>query len=257
MTKTVEFERHEKCDDCDGSGAKPGTSPRSAATAAAAARSSNRPAFSACRQRAPPATAPAAVDQGAVHGLPRRRLRFRKVRREIKIPAGIDDRHASPAARRRRAEHRRRPARRLLLFFARTRSIRCSARRAEPDRAGCRSPIRKRRWGARSKCPRSKDRKNSRFRRARDGRSVPSARAGHARIPQRRQGRLAGAGQRRSSQVADTAAAEELLRELAEEERARHAAPQEFLRETSRLFRVDRRHDQGGVISQWLRAAES
>ncbi len=38
VSKTIEFERHEKCETCNASGAKPGTARRSAVTAAAGGR---------------------------------------------------------------------------------------------------------------------------------------------------------------------------------------------------------------------------
>ena len=62
---------------------------------------------------------------------------------------------AGAPARRRRTQPRRRPARRLLLLHHGQRALAVPARRAAPDRAQCRSPIRRPRWGRRSKCPRS------------------------------------------------------------------------------------------------------
>ncbi len=49
VTKTVEYQRHEACTDCGGSGARAGSSPRAAVIAAAVARSCRPRAFFACR----------------------------------------------------------------------------------------------------------------------------------------------------------------------------------------------------------------
>ena len=58
--KIVQFQRHEKCDTCGGSGAKPGTKPEGLLLLRRPrARSCNPPASSPCKPPAPPATAAA------------------------------------------------------------------------------------------------------------------------------------------------------------------------------------------------------
>ena len=95
---------------------------------------------------------------------------------------------ARAAARRGRAEPQRRPARRLLLLHHGQGASAVPARRAEPDRAACRSPTRRRRWGRRSKCPRSTGRARVEdSRRHAVGRGVQAARPRHARPAQPRQ----------------------------------------------------------------------
>ena len=81
----------ENCDTCKGSGAKPGTSPRPAAPAAARARSACSRVSSACSRPARPATATARkspIPCQACDGVGRIR---RNKTLQVKIPAGIDD----------------------------------------------------------------------------------------------------------------------------------------------------------------------
>ena len=167
--RTVEFQRHEPCDKCEGTGAEPrAASARRAATAAAAGQVIQRPASSACRRPARRATArarrsstPARACRGAGQMLKKVAGRGRDSRRRRRRHAGPHDgRKASraPTAARRATATASSPCCR----------IRCSSARASTWSAACRSPTRRRRWARRSKCRRSTAAAKSKSRPARN-----------------------------------------------------------------------------------------
>ncbi len=91
VTKTVEFERHEKCTGCDGSGAKPGTKPQTCSYCGGRGQVVQASGFirvqttcPACRGAGTVVKDPCPKCRGAAYTL-------RRVKREVIIPAGIDD----------------------------------------------------------------------------------------------------------------------------------------------------------------------
>ncbi len=98
VTRTFQFERHERCTTCDGIGAQPGTERQKCSIAAAAARSCNRQGFSACRRLVPPAMVPVRPS-ASLRWMPRRRVTYwAGCSGEVQIPAGIDDSMRGPFA---------------------------------------------------------------------------------------------------------------------------------------------------------------
>jgi molecular chaperone DnaJ len=91
VTKTVEFERHEKCADCDGSGAKPGTKPQTCSYCGGRGQVMQASGFIRVQT-----TCPACRGAGSVVKEPCPKCRgaayvVRRVKREVIVPAGIDD----------------------------------------------------------------------------------------------------------------------------------------------------------------------
>ncbi|HEV2972239.1 MAG TPA: molecular chaperone DnaJ [Pirellulales bacterium] len=91
VTKTVEFERHEKCADCDGSGAKPGTKPQTCSYCGGRGQVVQASGFIRVQT-----TCPACRGAGSVVKEPCPKCRgaayvVRRVKREVIVPAGIDD----------------------------------------------------------------------------------------------------------------------------------------------------------------------
>ena len=249
VTKTVEFQRHETCDDCDGSGAKPGTKPRDVQLLRRARPGrAVGPASSACRRRARRATARARSIKDPCADVPRQRLRAqRRSQREVQIPAGVDDEMRVRIAGRGRAEPQRRPARRLLLLHHASASIRCSSARGSTW--SCRVPITyaQAALGATLEVP-TLD--------GRDELKIPAGTQSGEVFKLRGRGmpdpRARGVGDllvQVNIEVPKklTPRQEELLRELAEVEHANViAAPQELLREAARVFRSRRRCTEPG-----------
>ncbi|MEM6655950.1 MAG: molecular chaperone DnaJ, partial [Planctomycetota bacterium] len=90
-TKTVEFQRHEPCDDCDGSGAAPGSQPETCGYCGGHGRVIQSTGI--IRMQT---TCPACHGAGVIIGKPCGPCRgqgqkLRKVVTEVQIPAGVDD----------------------------------------------------------------------------------------------------------------------------------------------------------------------
>ena len=88
--KVVQFQRHQKCQTCDGSGAKPGTRPESCSYCGGQAQWCSRPASFPCRPRAPPAAAAGRsfASDAAIAAAPASWPAAS--RRKVDIPAGVD-----------------------------------------------------------------------------------------------------------------------------------------------------------------------
>ena len=91
--KTIEISRPERCDNCSGSGARPGTSPQTCATCGGHGQVVRTQSFLSIRQ-----TCPTCGGQGTVIADPCGKckgqgLNARKVPINIKIPAGIEEGH--------------------------------------------------------------------------------------------------------------------------------------------------------------------
>ena len=91
VTKSVEFERHEKCAECDGSGARPGTKPQTCTYCGGRGQVIQASGFirvqttcPACRGAGSVVKDPCPNCRGAAYVL-------RQVKRDVIIPAGIDD----------------------------------------------------------------------------------------------------------------------------------------------------------------------
>ena len=91
VAKTVEFERHEKCSECEGTGAKPGSVPQTCSYCGGRGQVVQASGFIRVQT-----TCPACRGAGSVVKDPCPRCRgaaylLRKVKREVIIPPGIDD----------------------------------------------------------------------------------------------------------------------------------------------------------------------
>ena len=91
VTKTVEFERHEKCSECEGSGARPGTKPQTCSYCGGRGQVIQSSGFIRVQT-----TCPACRGAGAVVKDPCPKCRgaayvLRKVKREVIVPDGVDD----------------------------------------------------------------------------------------------------------------------------------------------------------------------
>jgi molecular chaperone DnaJ len=91
VTKTIEFERHEKCPDCQGSGAKPGTSPQTCTYCQGRGQVIQASGFIRVQT-----TCPACRGVGVTVKDPCPKCRgggyeLKKVKRDVMVPAGIDD----------------------------------------------------------------------------------------------------------------------------------------------------------------------
>ncbi len=91
VTKSIEFERHEKCSDCEGSGAKPGTSPQTCNYCQGRGQVIQASGFirvqttcPVCRGVGTTVKEPCPKCRGAAYEL-------KSVRRDVIVPAGIDD----------------------------------------------------------------------------------------------------------------------------------------------------------------------
>ena len=135
VTKTIEFQRHEVCADCQGTGAKPGSTPhQAAATAAAAARWCSRTGIFRVQT-----TCPSCHGAGSIVKDPCPKCRAAGYVLATRAPRRADSRrHRRPdaraAARRGRAQPQRRPPRRLLLLHHGQGASAVPARGAAPDR---------------------------------------------------------------------------------------------------------------------------
>ena len=153
--KIVQFERHQKCETCGGSGAKPGTQPEACSYCGghgAVVQSSGifsvQTTCPSCHGSGKVIRAALLATAAAAGYVPRR------VTRKVDIPAGVDDGDAIAAARRGRAEPQRRPARRLLLRHPRGRAPAVSPRGPAPDLPGADHLSAGRLGSGRSKCRR-------------------------------------------------------------------------------------------------------
>jgi molecular chaperone DnaJ len=91
VSKTVEFERHEKCTECDGSGAKPGTKPQTCSYCGGRGQVVQSSGFIRVQT-----TCPGCRGAGTVVKDPCPKCRgqayvLRRVKRDVLIPPGIDD----------------------------------------------------------------------------------------------------------------------------------------------------------------------
>ena len=135
VTKTVEFRRHEACDDCGGSGAKKGTI-RTACTYCGG-RGQILQSTGIFRVQT---TCPSCQGAGSIVKDPCEKCRgacytLRKIKREVQIPAGIDDQMRIRLPGEGDPEPQRRPARRLLLLYHGEGSSAVSARGRASRRA--------------------------------------------------------------------------------------------------------------------------
>jgi molecular chaperone DnaJ len=97
-SKTIEITRPERCDNCSGSGCRPGTSPRTCATCGGHGQVARNQGFFSIRQ-----TCPACGGRGTTISDPCARCRGRglvprKVPITIKVPAGIEEGHVERIA---------------------------------------------------------------------------------------------------------------------------------------------------------------
>ena len=180
VTKTVEFERHESCDDCDGTGAKPGTSRETCRYCGGRGQVVQSTGIFRVQTTCPSCHGAGSIVKDPCTDCRGAGFVLRKV-----TPRGADSGRrrrpdAGAAAGRRRAQPQRRPARRLLLLYHGQGASAVSARGAAPDRAQCRSPIRRRRW-ARVEVPTLDGPHELKVPAGtQTGRSVQAARPGHA-----------------------------------------------------------------------------
>ena len=135
VTREVEFERHEKCTECDGTGARPGSRPQTCSYCGG--RGQVVQATGIFRVQT---TCPACHGAGQVIKDPCAKCRgagfvARRVKRDVIIPAGVDHQMRIRLDRRRGAEPRRRPGGRLLLHHPGRRASAVSSRRTGSDRA--------------------------------------------------------------------------------------------------------------------------
>ena len=216
VTKTVEFERHEECTDCDGTGREPGTKPEKCHYCGGRGQVVQSRASSACRPRAPPATAPAAVDQRSVHRLPRRRLRACNGQARSADSRRRRQRHAGAAAGRRRPDPHGGPRGDCYCFLHVKEH---SLFQRDGHNLICQMPITysQAALGATIEVPTLDGDEELEIPPARDGRGVSAARPRHARPARRGKGDLL---VQVNIEVPKslTPRQEELLRELAEEE---------------------------------------
>ena len=129
VTKTVEFQRHERCDKCDGTGAAEGSRREVCSYCGGQGRVIQSAGI--VRMQT---TCPACHGEGSTIKHPCTGCRgsgqvLKKVVTEVQIPAGVDDEMRVRITGRRRAEPQRRPAGRLLLLHQRAAP---SALRARP-----------------------------------------------------------------------------------------------------------------------------
>ena len=90
-TRTVEVPRNEPCDDCDGSGAKPGTSAKTCSTCGGSGQVQMRQGFFSVQQTCPHCRGSGKIIPepcGTCHG--QGKIKNQKTL-EVKIPAGIDE----------------------------------------------------------------------------------------------------------------------------------------------------------------------
>lgn len=90
-TKTVEFSRHETCDDCDGSGAKPGTSRARCSYCGGRGQVVQATGIFRVQTTCPSCRGAGSVVKDPCSSCSGAGYVLTKVRRDVQIPAGIDD----------------------------------------------------------------------------------------------------------------------------------------------------------------------
>ncbi len=157
VTKTVKFDRHERCGECQGSGAKPGTTPETCRYCGGAGQVVQTTGMFRVQT-----TCPSCHGAGNVIHEPCRACGGEgqvkeTVSREVRIPAGVDTemrlRFRAKGARALTAARRA-----IATASSRSRNTRCSIARPNTWCANGRSRTRRRRWARRSRCRRSKGR---------------------------------------------------------------------------------------------------
>jgi molecular chaperone DnaJ len=91
VTKTIEFERHEKCDDCGGSGAKKGTTRQKCSYCGGKGQVIQSTGIFRVQTTCPSCRGAGSTVKEACAGCRGAGYVQRKVRRDVAIPAGIDD----------------------------------------------------------------------------------------------------------------------------------------------------------------------
>jgi molecular chaperone DnaJ len=92
VTKTVEFSRHEACSDCRGSGAKPGTSPETCHYCGGRGRVVQSTGIFSLQTTCPSCGGSGAVIRSPCSSCGGSGYVAKRVTRDIKVPAGVDDR---------------------------------------------------------------------------------------------------------------------------------------------------------------------
>lgn len=90
-TRTVEFERHEVCSDCDGSGAKRGTQPETCGYCGGRGQVVQSSGFFRVQTTCPSCRGTGSVIKQPCSGCRGEGYVLKHVKREVQIPAGIDD----------------------------------------------------------------------------------------------------------------------------------------------------------------------
>jgi len=91
VTKTVQFDRHQRCETCGGSGAKPGTQPEVCRYCGGHGQVVQQAGFFSLQTTCPACQGRGSVIREACPKCRGARVVPQKVTREVKIPAGVDD----------------------------------------------------------------------------------------------------------------------------------------------------------------------
>ncbi len=91
VTKTIEFERHEKCEECDGSGARPGTTKQKCNYCGGRGQVIQSTGIFRMQTTCPSCRGAGATIKDPCKGCRGVGYTPRKVKREVVIPAGVDD----------------------------------------------------------------------------------------------------------------------------------------------------------------------